>query len=503
MDEDTEEPILIDPTLVDLAAVIERADALICVLDARDPQAYRSKTLEEAGKPVVFVVTKTDLVPREALSAWLSHLRASMSAPVILFKAASAFLPAPAEAATKQKSAPAPSTTDTLGAKALHAALNGLKAKTVAVVGPANVGKSSLINSLAKRTIQPIYDLRTSQPGPSTTLRPTLITVPSSTSESLTFIDTAGFVSVPTTAPADSEDANRERVKDILLRARGRIERIKEPLPVTAVSTLVSRAPAEDLMLHFNLPAFAAGSTTAFLNTLSKAKNCLTKTSTPDHNAAARVVLRDWSTGAFAWYTTPSAVSEILLKPTPEDQEVLDAVLPRKELRRARGSLARLTPSEIETRATDLHAKSGAGTDVDGGDRANKRAKIVRDADDEDDEMSDDKFDGNEEEDEEEDVDNVDDGEYKEDDEPSGYESDNNDTPIDTPASRKRAAKAAPTPKGKTSGKKVSFAAIATKKSATQPKRVANTRSATAAAAKLKASGGDSDAYDFGSYFKN
>jgi nuclear GTP-binding protein len=103
---------------------------------------------------------------------------------------------------------------------------------------------------------------------------------------SIRFIDTPGlsFVVAP---DATSEEAEGTRAADILLRSKGRIDRLKDPVAPCAycpllslgmpmselslpVTQIVSRANAEDLMLFYNLPAFTAGDADAFLRTLAR-----------------------------------------------------------------------------------------------------------------------------------------------------------------------------------------------------------------------------------------
>jgi nuclear GTP-binding protein len=77
-------PPLVDTELPTIQAALDRADAVIQVLDARDPQSFRSAFLENlitetGGKDkLLFVLNKVDLVPRESSAAWLRHLRASI-----------------------------------------------------------------------------------------------------------------------------------------------------------------------------------------------------------------------------------------------------------------------------------------------------------------------------------------------------------------------------------------------------------------------------------------
>lgn len=236
-------------------------------------------------------------------------------------------------------------------------------------------------------------------------------------------------------------------------------------------------------MLMYNLPAFAAGSTSAFLSALARARNCQNKDSTPDHVAAARMVLKDWHTGAFARYAQPAAPA-VAASPTPEDDDVLHACLPRKDLRHARGALVRLTPGVPDVRQIDTHAAPTAAALAHGESevraRAPKRAKLssADEDDDEDDEADAELTDGDEEDEEMADK--------------SGYESDNNDLPAATVGSKKRQRKDAAASKGK---KKVAFAPMPSSKA---PKRVAN---AGGVKGGKKGSGGG-DAYDFGKFFK-
>ena len=86
-------------------------------------------------------------------------------------------------------------------------------------------GKSSLVNSLLKKPVLPIYLLATSSRGPTTTEVPHEVSL----SEKVTIIDTPGLSWVP--LPPDDEAANVVRARDILMRNKGRIDRLKDPEP--------------------------------------------------------------------------------------------------------------------------------------------------------------------------------------------------------------------------------------------------------------------------------
>lgn len=80
------------------------------------------------------------------------------------------------------------------------------------------------------------------------------------------FIDTPGLAFSEEAVP---EDRERHRAQDILLRNKGRIDRLKDPMP--AVAYIVSRAETEDLMVFYSLPAFTNGNVDAFLAGVARA----------------------------------------------------------------------------------------------------------------------------------------------------------------------------------------------------------------------------------------
>ncbi|KAF7433513.1 hypothetical protein PC9H_005469 [Pleurotus ostreatus] len=355
-DED-ESPLLASPDLPDLKSALECADVVVSLLDARDPLAYRSSFLESwvSDKPekrLLFILNKIDVCPREAISAWLNALRAENH--TLPFRSASAFLPSEPSLDPKTKGKAVPKqTVDAIGRDAVLSCLQQWGREghiTVAVVGPTNSGKSSFINSLlGKSTFPTCTSPLLSDARPSTTTQALEATLEVG-STSIRIIDTPGFL-----WKQDESSKNEiTRARDILLRSKGRIDRLKDPIPV--VSQIVERSTPEDLMLLYNLPAFSRGNSSSFLSGLARAQQLHGKL---DLTGASRIVLRDWSTGKFPRYTLPDAAKEIsspaseLAELYAKEADILQLLPTHKEMRKGRG-LVKMSPGEVDAREVQI-----------------------------------------------------------------------------------------------------------------------------------------------------
>lgn len=102
----------------ELRKVVEAADVVLQVLDARDPLGTRSPQLEQLvqsrGKRLVLLLNKIDLIPRENLTKWLRYLRREL--PTIAFKASTQ---TQKQHLSQQKAAPDVETRACLGAQLL------------------------------------------------------------------------------------------------------------------------------------------------------------------------------------------------------------------------------------------------------------------------------------------------------------------------------------------------------------------------------------------------
>ncbi|KAI6105376.1 P-loop containing nucleoside triphosphate hydrolase protein [Pisolithus sp. B1] len=344
-----------------LREVLDKADILICVLDARDPEAGISEALlaiaKEKGKAVVVLVNKADTVPRESLVAWLSYLRKTYTA--IPFRVSSAFMPAasPYDHSANKAKIQRPAD-DATGTKPIWAWLRKFAEEgkhnesVVAFMGVTNSGKSAIINSLLGASVLPVYNPHSSEaaklPYTTTVAQEVIASIPGSGNSKVRFIDTPGL-EFEREEFSGSNERQASRARDILLRCRGRIERLKDPM--FAVTHIISRAEMQDLMLAYNLPAFPKGDTTAFLAGMARVNGLVKTRGVLDHAGAARIVLRDWNSGKLGRYTTPP-VANASGQPAlgmDGDEDILNGLRTRKELRKE-VKLVRLTPGKVDSR---------------------------------------------------------------------------------------------------------------------------------------------------------
>lgn len=154
----------------EIKKVIENADIILEVIDARDPLGTRNKAVESqvlgmpGDKKLILVMNKIDLVPLENVHAWQNYLRREF--PCVLFKAnlqhqqqnlsSNALFkrsvterPDLAEELTSSAKAVGPDHLVQL-IKQYSRIEGSTRAVTVGLIGYPNVGKSSVINSLKR-----------------------------------------------------------------------------------------------------------------------------------------------------------------------------------------------------------------------------------------------------------------------------------------------------------------------------------------------------------------
>lgn len=207
-------------------------------------------------------------------------------------------------------------------------------------------------------------------------------------------------------------------------------------------------------MLLYSIPAFAKGDAEAFLSGVARANQLIKKKGQLDLTGAARIVLRDWSLGKLARYTTASAPAPSsdnaaldVAKLYANDEPILASLKTRKEMRKA-GGVVKFSPGAVETRkvAVDEPWVGLAGEDDEEGEESEEDdLEVGQDEEDEDEEG-----DLDEEDDEEEEMDEGEDTDDDEDDEEDTL------PPFSNKQKRKRGAEPAPPAPP---SKKVAFAA--------------------------------------------
>jgi nuclear GTP-binding protein len=311
-----------------------RVLATVILLDARDPSSWRISDLEvkmQSSKcHLVIALTKVDLVPLEVVATWVAHLSATVKCPIYPICS-----PEPAKNGIKARASG--------GIANLAAHLNkqcsGKERESgedaIAIIGIENCGKTCLSKVLAP--LFPSFSIIDTPP----------IVAASSRQAHLSAQEEEEEEEKPDDGE-DDEDTLRLRDKQaahrILIRNSGFIFKVREPLPL--VDALMERVlQVSDVMMAFNVPAFT--DTNDFLIAVARTQGRLKKGAVPDTIAAARHVLRGWSTGEVGYYSKPpnavDGVEEVRVA-IVKDHSFKGLLLSRKEWRQAwKGKELRLT----------------------------------------------------------------------------------------------------------------------------------------------------------------
>lgn len=289
--------------------VVDQADVVLYVLDARDPEGTRSKEVErmvmaaaDGGKRLILILNKIDLIPAPVLKQWLTHLRRYF--PVIPLRASG---PAANAHTFNHKALTVQATSQTLF-KALksYAASKQLKrAISVGVIGYPNVGKSSVINALTSRMGGGGAACPTgAEAGVTTSLREVKI------DSKLKLVDSPGIV-FPSAGDGSKASKIEEQARLVLLNAVPP-KQIEDPIP--AVSLLLKRLSSSQEMLTklmdvYGLPPLMntnGDATTDFLIQVARKRGRLGKGGVPNINSAATTVITDWRDGRIqGWMDAP------------------------------------------------------------------------------------------------------------------------------------------------------------------------------------------------------
>lgn len=304
----------------------------VVLLDARDPSSWRVSDMEAKVQSsrchLIVALTKVDLVPLEVVATWIAHLSATLKCSV--FPVCS---PEPARNGIKARAGGGIARL----AAHLEERCSGERKESgtdvVAVVGIENSGKTSLSRALA--TLLPSLSIMDTPPIVAASSKQAHLSPQDEIEDEVDDVD-------------DDEDILRLRDKQaahrILIRNSGFIFKVREPLPL--VDAMMERVlQVSDVMMAFNVPAFT--DTNDFLIAVARTQGRLKKGAVPDTIAAARHVLRGWSTGEVGYYAKPpSAVNgvEEVRVAIVQDNSFKGLLLSRKEWRQAwKGKELRLT----------------------------------------------------------------------------------------------------------------------------------------------------------------
>ncbi|KAJ4301845.1 nuclear GTP-binding protein nug1 [Kalmusia sp. IMI 367209] len=288
--------------------VVEAADVVLYVLDARDPEGTRSKEVEQAvmaadkgSKRMIFILNKIDLVPPPVLRSWLVHLRRSF--PTLPLRASK---PAPNAKTFDHKELTIKGTSETLfrALKTFAEARQLKRSIKVGIIGYPNVGKSSVINALTLRLggrtgTCPVG----AEAGVTTSLREVKL------DNKLKLLDSPGIV-FPNSPEGGKNSKVEEQARLILLNAIPPKE-IDDPVP--AVALLLKRLSATPELFSkmidvYDLPplhSIDGDTTTDFLVQVARKRGRLGKGGVPNLHSAAQTVITDWRDGRIQGWTDP------------------------------------------------------------------------------------------------------------------------------------------------------------------------------------------------------
>jgi len=278
----------------ELKKVVEAADVIIQVLDARDPLGCRCPQLEELvmssgqNKKLVLLLNKIDLIPKGMVEKWLKYLRNEY--PAVAFKASTQTQKqklSQSKVSVTFASEDLLKSSNCIGAGVLLKLLgnycrksNIKSAITVGIVGFPNVGKSSVINSLKRSKACNVG----ATPGVTKCMQEIQL------DQHVKLLDCPGVVMSMGTSDTQIILSNAVKVESLVD-------------PVKPVEAILSRCNKRQVIEKYCVADY--GDTVEFLSMFARRLGKLKKGGVPDVLAAAKMVLQDWNTGKITFYTHP------------------------------------------------------------------------------------------------------------------------------------------------------------------------------------------------------
>ncbi|CAG8003497.1 unnamed protein product [Penicillium salamii] len=255
----------------ELYKVIDSSDVIIHVLDSRDPNGTRCRSVEKyireeaPHKHLIFVLNKCDLIPTGVAAAWVRHL--SKDYPTLAFHANinNSFGKGSLIALLRQFSS-------------LH---SDRKQVSVGFIGYPNTGKSSIINTLRKKKVC------------------TVAPIPGETKvwQYITLMKRIYLIDCPGIVPPSMNDTE----EDILLRGVCRVENVENPEQY--IPAVLRRVQPRHLERTYGIKH--QEDYLDFLALLARQGGRLLKGGEADLDGVAKMVINDFLRGKIPWYTPP------------------------------------------------------------------------------------------------------------------------------------------------------------------------------------------------------
>lgn len=290
----------------ELHKVVDSADVLIQVLDARDPMGTRSKYIEEflrkekKHKHLFFVLNKVDLVPIWVTQRWVAIL--SSEYPTIAFHA---------------------SMTHPFGKGALINLLRQIgklhmdkKQISVGFIGYPNTGKSSIINCLRSKKVCNVAP----------------IAGETKVWQYITLMKRIFLIDCPGVVYPSAETDTEKVLKGVV-----RVELVSNPEDY--VEEVLKRVRREYMDKTYGIREYKDH--IDFLEQLAKKFGKLLKGAEPDINTMAKMILNDWQRGKLPFYIPPEgfAVPKSVMEKKEQESvaeetktEVSESVIKGKQL---------------------------------------------------------------------------------------------------------------------------------------------------------------------------
>ncbi|WP_457752484.1 GTPase [Thermococcus sp.] len=245
--------------------VVDEADIIIEVVDARDPIGTQNRKLEKLiqkeGKPLLIVMNKADLVPKE----WAEEYKRKSEIPVVFISARERKGTGILRRELKKLAKPL---------------LDEKESVKVALIGYPNVGKSTIINTLkGKRAVG-------TAPIPGYTKGKHLIRL----SKRLWLLDSPGVV------PIDDFD-------ELVIKGGFPADKIEEPVkPALKLISRILETRKEAITEKFGIGEFE--SEEEILRQIGRKRGLIKAGGEVDLEETARWLLREWQTGRFTLFAS-------------------------------------------------------------------------------------------------------------------------------------------------------------------------------------------------------